>query len=427
MSKLNLRKSIPIHIKTLGNGLVVIIAERHKVPVVCINIAYKAGSKDELHGKTGLAHLFEHLMFQGTENVPKGEFDRLCSIAGGVNNAYTTYDYTCYNMSLPSYQLELGLWLESDRLRKFAVTDEALLNQQKVVVEEISQTVDDQPYGRWRDVLAQSAYDPRCSYSWEIHGSKEHVAGCSMADVEEIFNNYYQPNNACLVIAGDVNPADTFTLVEKYFGAIPNLTGKKRRNLFLPEYKRGGVDASFTDAVPMPAVFFAYHCPGFMDDDIYLADMIANIYAGGRSSAFYKKLTYELQIASFVGSVLEKREHGSLLIFYAIANDSSISADTLSAEMEACLAQSLTTGVSGEEFTKSINQMTIQYANMIQYSSGVADMLAQHMLFWNNPDKFYDILDTFRNLKIDAIDSFAHRTLVPANRVRVDAVPAEPE
>jgi predicted Zn-dependent peptidase len=423
MPKLDLRKSIPVHIKTLDNGLVVIIAERHKVPVVCLNIAYRVGSKDELHGKTGLAHLFEHLMFQGTENVPKGEFDRLCSMAGGVNNAYTTYDYTCYNMSLPAYQLELGLWLESDRLRKFSVTDEALLNQQKVVVEEISQTVDDQPYGKWRDVLAQSAYDPLCSYHWEIHGSKEHVANCSMGDVEEIFNNFYQPNNACMVLAGDVNPEETFTLVEKYFGSIPNLTKNKRRNDFKSEFLKGGIHATFDDSVPMPAVFLAYHCPGFMDDDIYMADMIANIYAGGKSSPFYKKLTYEKQIASYVGAMIEKKEHGSLIIFYAIANEAHITADILSQEMLACIEDTIKTGVTQSEFTKSINQMTIQYANSIQYSSGVADMLAQHMLFWNNPDKFYEILDKFNNLKIVDINEFARKILVGSNRIRIDALP----
>lgn len=423
MSKLDLRKAIPVHIKTLGNGLVVVIAEKRKVPVACLNIAYKVGSKDELHGKTGLAHLFEHLMFQGTENVPKGEFDRLCSMAGGVNNAYTTYDYTCYNMSLPSYQLELGLWLESDRLRKFSVTEEALLNQQKVVVEEISQTVDDQPYGKWRDVLAQAAYDPKCSYHWEIHGSKEHVAGCSLGDVEEIFNNYYQPNNACMVISGDVNPQDTFELVDRYFGAIPNITGTKRRNAFSPDYLKGGLNVSFTDSVPMPAVFLAYHCPGFMNDGIYLADMIANIYAGGKSSPFYKKLTYEKQLASFVGAMIEKKEHGSLLIFYAIANEPGITADTLCSEMLSCIGESVRLGITEEEFTKSINQMTIQYANSIQYSTGVADMLAQNMLFWNNPEKFYEILDKFRNLKIDDINSFAQNTLTAQNMIRVDALP----
>lgn len=423
MSKLDLKKAIPLHIKTLDNGLVVVVAEKRKVPVVCLNIAYKVGSKDELHGKTGLAHLFEHLMFQGTENVPKGEFDRLCSTAGGVNNAYTTYDYTCYNMSLPSYQLELGLWLESDRLRKFSVTAEALLNQQKVVVEEISQTVDDQPYGKWRDVLAHAAYDPKCSYYWEIHGSKEHVAGCSMADVEEIFNNYYQPNNACMVISGDVEAETAFQMVDSYFGNIPNLTEKKRRNEFRSDLLVGGVRDSFNDSVPMPAVFLAFHCPGFMDDDIYHADMIANIYAGGKSSPFYKRLTYEKQLASYVGSVIEKKEHGSLLIFYAIANEPHISADTLCGEMLECIGETAARGITEEEFTKSINQMTIQYANSIQYSSGVADLLAQHMLFWNNPGKFYEILDKFRNLSIGDINTFAGKILTPQNMIRIDALP----
>ena len=423
MPKLNIKNAIPLEKTTLNNGLEVVVATKNKVPVACINLAYKVGSKDERIGKTGLAHLFEHLMFEGSQNVPKGDFDKLCSMAGGTNNAYTTYDMTSYNMSLPSFQLELGLWLESDRMAGFAVTEEALETQKKVVVEEIKQTVDDQPYGKWREKLAETAFDAQCSYSWEVQGNKEHVAECELQDVKNIFSNYYQPNNACLVISGDIKPDYGFKMAEKYFGDIPNLERSWERNIFKPEFLKGNKKVSFEDDIPMVAVFSAFHCDGFNNDDVFIADILANILGSGKSSRLYNSLVYEQQLASMAGTFVDKRENSSLITFYLIANSRNTGPEDLNESMNMEIRRILNEGVKENEFKKAINQLTTQLAHELQHSSGIADVVANQVLFWKDPERFYTLLSRYREITIEQINAYAAKILKPENCIRVDAIP----
>lgn len=425
MAGLNIEKALPLKKKTLENGLEVVVVTKRKVPVICINIAYKIGSKDELAGKTGLAHLFEHLMFEGSANVPKGDFDKLCSMAGGVNNAYTTYDMTSYNMSLPAHQLELGLWLESDRMSEFAVTQDALDTQKKVVVEEIQQTVDDQPYGKWREKLAGAAFSEKCSYSWEVQGKKEHVAACELEDVRDIFNNFYQPNNSCLAICGDIEPERGFDLSEKYFGSIPNLERTRQRNQFSKEYLLGDRKALFEDSIPMAALFKAYHCPGLKDDEIFIADILANIIGSGRSSRIYNSIVYHKQLASMGGAFVDKRENTSLLTFYLIANSRKTSPDQLLDNLNIEIDNIMKNGVEKKELEKAINQLTTQLANELQHSSGIADIVANQALFWKKPERFYTLLNKYKEIDIHAINNFANKIFVEDKSIRVDAVPAK--
>ncbi len=419
---LDLRKYIPINRRTLDNGLDVVLVEMPNSPIVSLNLSYKVGSKNEVHGKTGFAHLFEHLMFEGSKHVPKGQFDKICSTAGGTNNAYTTYDFTAYTMTLPMHQLELGLWLESDRMFFSDINQEALYNQQKVVIEEIKQTVENQPYGIWREKLAESAYDEKCSYSWEVHGSKEDVANSTLNDVQSFFNNFYRPDNACLVIAGKIKSDETFNLVEKYFN-IRKDAPPKPETIFQEEYKKGGVRSSFNDNVPLSASFLSFHTGGISDDSSFALDVFSNILGMGKSSLLYNMLVYDKQIASQIGAYTDKREHTSLLTVYALANSPETSASDLTEILRNSVYDIIKNGIDEKHLTKSKNQIIANAANEILYSSGIADNVGNQTLFWNNPERYYSLLDNYMSVSNKDIQNLCERFIEDKNSVIVEVVP----
>lgn len=421
MIDLNLKNTILIESGTLDNGLQVIISPIKKAPVVSINLGYKVGSKNEISGKTGLAHLFEHLMFEGTKNLHKGEFDRLCSMAGGVNNAYTTYDHTAYSMTVPAHQFELPLWLESDRMFNFDITEEALNNQKNVVAEEISQNVENQPYGQWREKLSKSAFSEGHPYSWQVYGSKDDVLSSDLNTIHEFFDLHYRPDNACLAICGDISPEKAYELVYKYF-----LSSKGVRHVKTQKNVNGlkfGSSVQFSDTVPAPAVFLSFHIPSFLDDTVYCADLLANILGAGRSSRLYKSLVYDLQIASYCGAFADKRELSSLLTIYAFATTPDISPDKLIEQINSEIQKIRTELVSTNEFSKAINQLTTQIGYDLQYSASIADILTNQKLFWDDPFRIYTLLSKYESISLNDLKDFAIQYLNIDKAVRVDAIP----
>lgn len=423
MNNLNLQDYLQIDYYKLNNGLDVVLIPNSKAPVICIDVAYKVGSKDEVLNRTGFAHLFEHLMFEGTRNVPNGEFDSLCSTAGGTNNAYTSYDLTNYYMSLPSNQLELGLWLESDRMKNFKVSQEALENQKSVVIEEINQTVEEVPYGKWRELLAEASFDKECSYSWEVHGSKDDVANATIEDTEYFRKMFYQPGNASLVVSGDFQLDTIKDLIEKYFADIPKHENNIRRNKFSDLFRKGNQVRSFTDSVPTTAVFLAFHCDSFKNYDIFAVELLANILGSGRSSRLYRHLVEKLQIASEVGAFVDKREYSSLLTFYALGNNSDIDQQILYSEMNKVIGGLLKNGIMEKEIQKARNQLSTHLAFSIQSYTGLANAAAYHTLFWNNPKRIFSILDYYSRHSIDDIISVARDILKEENSIRIVALP----
>lgn len=419
-----LEKYVKIFRKKLNNGLDVVILNNPKAPIVSINLSYKVGSKDERIGRRGFAHLFEHLMFEGSKHVPKGEFDKICSSAGGTNNAYTTYDYTAYTMTVPAHQLELALWLESDRMFFSEISQNALSTQQKVVTEEILQTVENQPYGVWREYLAAEAYLPECSYSWEVHGTKEDVAGSSLDDVNDFFHTFYTPKNACLVIAGDCTPDTSLPLIEKYFGSVQK-EDQIYRNKFDEGFKKKGSSIITYDNVPLPAAFISFHLPDFKSNEIYTADVFSVMAGTGKSSELYKTLVNNKQIASQAGSFIDKREHTSLITFYAVANKPTVTADKLSDAVFEVIDNFKFRKFDDELINKCRNQVLTQMANEIQYSSGLADMIGNFTLFWDKPELIYDILDIYQKITPENISDLALKYFDKPQAVRVDVLPKE--
>lgn len=422
MEMYDYKKQLPIKSITLKNGLNVIVAQKKNIPVVSINLGYKVGSVSEKRGRTGMAHLFEHLMFEGTSNLQKGEFDRLCSLAGGTNNAYTSYDHTAFTMTLPAHQLELGLWLEADRMQNFLVTEEALEIQKKVVIEEILQVVDNQPYGRWREIMSAQAFSAIHPYSWEVHGRREDVASVEMEDINAFHAKFYRPQNATLVICGNVDPDITFKLVEQHFGNIENeINNEKLKNVRGKSFKK--VWAEFYDTVPSTAVFLSYHCPSFVDDTIFSSDIIANVMGGGKSSRLYNSLVYKKQIASFTGAFADKRRESSLITLYAVATEPETTANALADALYEEIFKLSTEGISTKEFDKAINKLTTQIGYEFQYSSSLADIISSQAMFWNMPERVYQLLDRYKSLTIADLKEFVKLHLSFNDCVRVDVIP----
>ncbi len=417
--------NIPLEERFLENGLRVVIAPNHRAPLACVSIGYKVGSKDETVDKTGFAHLFEHLMFDGSTHVGRGEYDVYVSKVGGQCNAYTSYDQTIYHEELPIAALEMGLWLESDRMLECGVKPIGLETQQKVILEEFSQVVENQPYGRWRIAQSAAAFTPDCSYSWETIGKREHIVAATMDDVRDFYSMYYRPDNACVVIAGDISFDKGFSLADKYFGEIEKRNSPIRRNVFTKEHKRYGQHSIITDSVPLPAVYISFHCEGVRSDATLSADMYSGIMGSGRSSRLYKALVDETQIASTVWAFADTREHTSLLTLHATAASPDITTDTLAEHIFNQLEKLQKDGLLAHEMEKTRNSVATSHAAALQTSSGVADALTNYVLLWDNPHEINSSVDKYFSVSNQDVMDFSHNYMNPSQAIRTDVVPME--
>ena len=412
---------LDIHTRTFDNGLRVVVCPNTKAPVVSVNVTYHVGSINERRGKTGLAHLFEHLMFDNTRSTIEKQYDKYCTRAGGSNNAYTTYDHTCYYINLPSHQLELGLWLEAQRMGGFAITDHALTTQRNVVIEEIKQNVENQPYMKWNPTMDAAAYSQDSSYSWNVYGSIADVAGVTMDDVHDFYNRFYHPGNAVLVIAGDVEVEQAYASAKSIFGEIESRNTDKEIVPFNATYQRKGVHEVVTDDVPLPAVFLAFHIPGSASDAMYDADLIAGFLGSGKRAVLYRDLVAAQRIASGAGCFIDKRMHSSLLITYAYAQDPTTTPDELANAMIKSLT---TTPVLQADRDRVVNRIRTSQAAGVQTAGGVSDQLAWITTFLNNPDLANQVMDNFAARTRQSMQDLLSSCIVPDQAVRVDIIPA---
>lgn len=291
--------NIAYQVHTLANGLKVVLHEDHAIPKVVVDVIYRVGSKDEEEHRTGFAHLFEHLMFEGSKHIP--HYDTPLQKVGGQNNAFTSADVTNYYLSLPSNQLETALWLESDRMLELAFSQEKLDIQKSVVIEEYKQRYLNQPYGDAHLKLRQLHYQVH-PYHWPTIGKDiSHIEEATLEEVQDFFYGYYAPNNATLIVAGDIDPVQTLALVEKWFGGIPQRELKKH---VLP------VEPKQTEArhlthhakVPYPSVYKMYHIPSHREHDYYVADILTDLLANGGSSLLYQRMTKAQQVSPNVSA-----------------------------------------------------------------------------------------------------------------------------
>ena len=287
---------------TLPNGLEVILHEDHSTPIVSVNTWYKVGSGDEKTGRTGFAHLFEHIMFMGSQNVPVGEFDKQLEAAGADNNGSTTEDRTNYYENLPSNALPLALWLDADRMGFLLPTmDQAKLDlQREVVKNERRERVDNVPYGRGDEMILAALYPKGHPYSWSVIGSMEDLGAASLDDVKNFFRTYYAPNNATLTIAGDFNPAEAKRLVALYFGGIQRGPAMPARPNVAPVTLAKDTFLILEDRVQLPRAFYDWPTVKIYDKDDAALDVLAAVLASGKNSRLYKRLVFDMQIAQQV-------------------------------------------------------------------------------------------------------------------------------
>jgi zinc protease len=418
---------VPYQQFRLANGLNVILHRDTSIPVVAVNTWYYVGSANEKPGRTGFAHLFEHLMFEGSKHVPEGQFDILLEGAGGDNNGSTSNDRTNYIIDVPSNALELALFLESDRMGYLldTMSPERVDGQRDVVKNERRQSYENRPYGMASIELDKMLWPPTHPYSWPTIGFMEDLTAASHSDVIEFFKRYYAPNNASLVIAGDIEFDRTRALVEKWFGEIPR--GEIVEPVAPPAAILKGVQKkTLTDNVSLPRLYLAWLTPRFYAPGDAALDMTASVLTGGKNSRLYKRLVYDMQIAQDVSAFQQSGALGSSFLIVATAR-SGHSAAELQKVIDEELDRLRREGPQPREVQRAINQMEASfYQRMERIGSfgGKADQLNAYMFAGGGPDYFAEDLARYTSLSPADIQSAAVHWL-PADR-RVELV-VEPE
>jgi zinc protease len=388
---------------TLPNGLEVILHEDHSTPIVTVDTWYHVGSGDEQVGRTGFAHLFEHIMFMGSQNVPVGAFDQMLEAAGADNNGSTTEDRTNYYESLPSNALALALWLDADRMGFLLPTmDLAKLNLQRDVVKnERRQRVDNQPYGRADETILAALYPKSHPYSWPVIGSMADLSAASLDDVKNFFRTYYAPNNATMVVAGDFDPATVKKLVAQYFAPIPRGPAVKRRTtvpaVVIPRDKFIVLE----DKVQLPRLFYTWPTvKAFAPDDAAL-DILALVLANDKNSRLYKKLVYDLQIAQTARAFQESGKLDGKFQVDVTPMPGQKVAD-IDKVVKAEISNIIEKGVSTRELQRAQNSYKASFLNRLASVLGKADQLNFYNYFVGTPD--YVQQDAARYERVTAAD-----------------------
>ncbi len=390
----------------LSNGLHCIVHENHDTPIVALNLWYHVGSKNEHPERTGFAHLFEHLMFQGSRHVGKTEHFSYIQKAGGNLNGTTNEDRTNYFETLPASELNLGLWLESDRMMSLDVSAENFENQRQVVKEERRLRYDNAPYGTVYEHLHKHAYFKH-PYRWTTIGSMEHLDNATLDDVQNFYKTFYAPNNATLVIAGDVNPDKAREAVEKYFGEIPRGASFERPiddDLPLADEIRQTV----YDNVQLGGVFMAYRICNVKSPDADTLGLISRVLSDGRSSRIYKTLVHEKRLAQSVNIFSAPAEHQGLFFVNLIAAQ-GVSLDALEKAFDEELHKLITSGVSEEELQKVKNANEVALLRGLSTVMSMADNLAYFHTFFGNAGEINQELQKAERVTTNEIQRVAER------------------
>jgi zinc protease len=415
------RIRVPVSVDTLPNGLTLIVHEDHSVPIVATNVWYHVGSGDEKPGRTGFAHLFEHLMFMGSENAPYPQFDKLLEAAGARNNGSTTEDRTNYFEWGPSSALPLMLWLEADRMGWLLPTmDQQKLDLQRDVVKnERRQSYENQPYGIAGDILPPAVFPPGHPYSWPVIGSMADLSAASLEDVKDFFRRYYAPNNATIVVAGAVRADSVRALVHRYFGSIPRGPTIARPQP-APYTLRDTVIVA-EDRVQLPRLYLAWHTvKAFHADDAAL-QIVAYLLTGARNSRLTNLLVYERELASSVAAYHDAgRLDGA---FYVVATARpGRHLDSLRTHIDSELRRLASDGPTARELEQARNAMEAQFLNRLEQVSGKADQLNYYYYFTGEPDYFQKELDALRAVSAEDVQRVA-RTYLASGRVMLSIVP----
>jgi len=405
----------------LANGLHVILHQDNSTPIVNISVLYHVGSKNEPVGRTGFAHFFEHLMFEGSPNIQRGEFSKIIENAGGQLNANTSFDRTFYFETLPSHQLELGLYMESERMLHATIDSIGVATQKEVVKEEKRTRIDNQPYMSFQAKIFGKAYEGT-SYSWTPIGSFEDIDAATNADFRDFFETFYVPNNATLSIAGDIDMDETKVLIEKYFAEISKGTKEiPRPEIVAPELGDDTKEEVF-DNVQLPGVFQAYRMAEQGSDDYYAMQMLTTLLSGGESSRFQKEIVDKQQLAAFVASFPFALEDGGLFISLGLANVGK-SPEELEVSMDKEIDRVKTEDIDDREFQKLKNQIETSFVSSNSTMRGIAESLADYHVYFGDANLINNEIERYMAVSKEDIRRVAKKYLTPENRVTLYYLP----
>ncbi len=414
---------------TLDNGLRVVLHADRTLPLVAINLWYHVGSKNERPGRTGFAHLFEHMLFQGSEHLGTNDHFRYVQQVGGVANGSTWYDRTNYYETLPAHQLDLGLWLESDRMGFLlpAITAENLETQRQVVMNERRQRIENQPYGRAGERLRELLFPPDHPYHWPVIGYMEDIAAATLDEVRAFFRTYYAPNNAVLTLAGDFDPASALARIESWFGEIP--PGPPLPPLppavGQPPPLGGERRIVLADDVRMARIYMAHRTPPVGRRGWHAGDLLSTVLAAGKSSRLYRDLVYERQIAQDVSAYINPFEAVSDFMVVATVRP-GIEPAVVEAALDEHLAQAAAAPPSAEEMSSALSRVLTDYWSGLEQLSNRADLFSQFTTYFDDPGLLAGEAARYQGIAAEELQELAATCLRRDERAVVTVVPQTP-
>jgi predicted Zn-dependent peptidase len=405
----------------LSNGMHVILHQDNSAPVVTTSVMYHVGAKDENPERTGMAHFFEHLLFEGTKNIERGDWFKIVSSNGGSNNANTTDDRTYYYEVFPSNNLELGLWMESERLMHPIINQIGVDTQNEVVKEEKRLRVDNSPYGKFLENVKLHMFKKH-PYKGTTIGKMEHLDAASLEEFQAFNKKFYAPNNAVLVVAGDIDVPATKKMIEDYFGPIPRgedvVRNFPKEDPITETIKAKAYDSN----IQIPAIMAAYRTPAMTERDAYVLDMLSSYLSDGKTSKLYKKLVDETKMAFQVGAFnLSQEDYGTYILFGMPLGETSL--EDLLAGMDAELVKAQNTLMSERDYQKLQNNFENNFVNSNASISGIANSLARYYMLYDDVNLINNEINIYRSITREEIQAAAKKYLNPNQRLVLEYLP----
>ena len=405
----------------LSNGMHVILHQDNSAPVVTTAVMYHVGAKDENPERTGFAHFFEHLLFEGTQNIPKGEWFTIVTSAGGSNNANTTDDRTYYYEVFPSNNVELGLWMESERLLHPVINQDGVDTQNEVVKEEKRLRVDNSPYGKFLEKIKLNMFKKH-PYKGTTIGKMSHLDAATLEEFQAFNTKFYVPNNAVLVVAGDIDSAEVKVMIENYFGPIPR--GEDiERNFPKEDPITAPMRAKAYDSnIQIPAIMAAYRTPSFKERDSYVLSMISTYLSDGKTSKLYKKMVDDKKMALQVGAInLSQEDYGTYILYGLPLGD--VSLDDLVGEMDEEILKLKNNLISERDYQKIQNKFENNFVSSNSSFEGIANSLARYYMLYGDVNLINNEIDIYRSITREEIQSVANKYLNANQRLLLEYLP----
>lgn len=408
---------------TLDNGLNVILHQDNSAPVVTTSVMYHVGAKNENPERTGFAHFFEHLLFEGTENIGKGEWFKIVSSNGGSNNANTTDDRTYYYEIFPSNQLELGLWMESERMMHPIIDQKGVDTQNEVVKEEKRLRVDNAPYGNILAEVKKRLFEKH-PYRWSTIGSMDHLDAATLQEFRDFNEKYYAPNNATLVVAGDIDIEKTKKMISDYFGPIEKGTPVKQIDIE-EEPITSQIEGTYHDPnIQIPAIVMAYRTPSMKEHDAYVLDMVSTLLSDGKSSRLYKKIVDDQKQALQIGAFnIAQEDYGQYIVYGLPMGDTSL--DTLVSEIDEEIIKLQNELISKREHEKLQNKFENRFVNSNSSVAGIAGSLATYQMLYGDTDLINEEIEIYRSITREDIKRVANKYLNQNQRLVLEYLPKQ--